>query len=666
MLNLDIAIVYDEESFPNCYTLNAVGLFSDLDITFEISDQGRDHRHQLWAWLNHWNQNQTPMISFNGIAYDYPLLHQFWQNPDISAEELYAFSKHIITSGDRFGNIVWQSDRLAPQIDLLKVHHMDNRAKSTSLKALQFAMRSETIMESPVPFDVPVTRDQIDRYVIPYNKHDVVETRKFAHISMDAIRFRMGLMDTLRGDVLNWSDTKIGGKILESRLGADLCYDEERNPRQSPRSSIPLNDIIFPYIRFNDPEFNRVLSWMRTQTISEDEVTGHLKTKGVFGAVSARVGGIEFQFGTGGLHASVAAGVYQADADYKIRDIDVASLYPSIANVNRLYPEHLGERFVQEYARLPQERKEWQAKKGKKCTEANSLKLAGNGTYGNSNNKFSVFYDPRFTMQITVNGQLLLAMLVEWILTVPTVQILQANTDGITYRIHRACEAQAVALEKHWEQYTHLVLEATEYDKMWLRDVNNYIARSLDGALKQKGAYWFPRIFPDDISNAQPPAWHKDLSGQIIIMAAVEHMTRGVDIAEYIYAHDEPFDFMCRAKCDRSSRLMIGDRETQRITRYFVSTNGAPMRKVSPPAGVPGTWKRRNGISDAEFYNVLRTIGDEWDERIHTKNRSKYVIRETGIESGYLVTECNWAGAFDYESLNYDYYIDAARKLVIS
>ncbi|MDT9702205.1 hypothetical protein, partial [Streptomyces sp. P17] len=115
--------------------------------------------------------------------------------------------------------------------------------------------------------------------------------------------------------------------------------------------------------------------------------------------------------------------------EWLIRDIDVASLYPSIAIVNDLAPAHLGHSFVVEYANLPKERKEWQAKKGKKCVEANSLKLAANGTYGNSNSEFSVFFDPKYTITITVNGQLMLAMLVEWLLTVPTIRIIQANTD---------------------------------------------------------------------------------------------------------------------------------------------------------------------------------------------------------------------------------------------
>src|ERR1700737_1969311 len=135
------------------------------------------------------------------------------------------------------------------------------------------------------------------------------------------------------------------------------------------------------------------------------------------------------------------------------------------------------------------------------------------------------------------------------------------------------------------------------------------------GELKLKGAYWYPRIFPDDISNAQPPAWHKDYSAQIVIMAAVTNMVEGVDIERYIYAHRDKFDFMCRAKVDRSSKLMIGDQEQQRICRYYLARNGGVMRKISPPTGEPGTYKRRSGITDHEWHTVLSSIAPgAWDE----------------------------------------------------
>jgi hypothetical protein len=669
-INLDQAVVYDIETFPNCLTINVVGLYSDLDATFEIS-QYRDDRNFLLQWFDFWRANNTPMIGFNNLNFDYPVIHQLFSNPQIDVADLYDHAMMLIGGLNRF-NAVWESDRFAPQIDLFKIHHFDNKAKSTSLKALQVNMRSETVLDMPLQVGVPLSREQVDTILIPYNKHDVQKTKQFALISLEAIKFRIDLMATLRGDVLNFNDTKIGAKILEQRLGDEVCYDLEywpKVPRQSPRSRIPLNDIIFSYISFKQPEFNRVLQWMRTQTLTADELTENIKTKGVFTGVHATVGELDFYFGTGGIHGSVSAQTFAACDEYALVDVDVASLYPSIAIVNGLYPEHLGQSFVDEYAKLPKERKEWQAKKGKKCVEANSLKLAGNGTYGNTNNKFSVFYDPKFTMTITINGQLMLCMLAEMLLDVPTLQIIQINTDGITYQVHPSLVAYTRRVYHHWEGITRLTLEEAQYKRMWIRDVNNYIAESMDGALKMKGAYWYPVKFPDDISSAQPPAWHKDFSAQVSIMAAVDHMVNGTDIERFVYAHQNPFDFMCRAKVDRASKLYIGDEEVQRITRYYVAHNGGHMRKVSPPVkgAQVGDYKRKNGISDSDYHAVLQEIGPGvHDERIHTKNKSKYEIREMSIESGYKVADCNVASRFDFQNVNYDYYIDKAKKLVIA
>lgn len=664
-IDLQSAVVFDIETTWSAFTMNVQGLYSDLDLTFEISVY-RDDRVALLAWFEHWKQNQTLMVGYNNIFFDYPVLHFIWSNPDCNVAEIYECAQERIRDHTNFG-IIWQSDRFAPQLDMLKLMHFDNQAKRTSLKALEFAMRSESVLEMPLAFDQPMSSDQVLDVLIPYNKWDVAQTKKFTLFNIDAIKFRIELSTTLKGDVLNFSDSKIGSKILEQRLGDKLCYTWEsgrKEPRRTPRATIPLNDIIFPYIEFQNAEFNRVLTWMRAQTLSEDEVTGKLRTKGVFTGIKATVGGMDFHFGTGGIHGSVAAQRIAADDEWAIVDVDVASLYPNIAIVNALYPEHLGERFVEEYARLPAERKEWQAKKGKKCSEANLMKLASNGTYGNSNNEHSIVYDPRFTMQITINGQLMLCMLAEWLLTVDSVQLVAINTDGITYRIHRSRIEHAEIIRNIWMRRTRLVLEEAQYSKMWLRDVNSYIAQGVDGSLKQKGAFWYPRNFPEDISNAQPPAWHKDLGGQIIIMAAVAHMVEGVDIEKYIYAHRDPFDFMLRAKCDRSSELWIGDRKQQRMLRYYISLNGSALRKISPPTGEPGTFKRRSGITDLEWSR--RPTDGAWSADHHTKNKSKYETREMAIESGWLAAECNLASKFDWSTVNYQFYIDAAKKLVIA
>lgn len=686
-MDLTNAIVYDEETFPNAFTLAMEFFNDDRKAVWELS-QFRDDRRELFAFIDWARYNNIPMISFNGIAFDYPVLHYILKNPNCTPKEIYDKAQAVIHSGNmnRWDHQIWQSDRVAPQIDLFKINHFDNKAKTTSLKALQINMRSETVVECPIPFGTVLTQDQINRVVIPYNQHDVKETKRFGHNCISAINFRIGLIEQIKGDVINFSDAKIGEKILEQRIGDEICYEpayydndpftgertyNRKRMRQTVRSRIALNDIIFPYIRFDNPEFNRVLTWMKGQVLTPDDLDDPdavVKTKGTFVGVHATVGGIDFKFGTGGLHASVLPQRIFSDDQYVLQDVDVAGYYPATAIVNRLAPAHLGEAYVREYTRLPIERKEWQKKKGKKCVEANSLKLAGNGVYGKSNSPFSVFYDPQYTMTVTINCQLLLCMLAEWLLAVPSVQIIQANTDGITYRIHRSMVPLAKQVWKRWEDFTLLTLEDTEYRRMWIRDVNNYIAEPYKGDLKQKGAYWHPdpMNYADSISESQPPAWHKDLGNTVSIRAAVAAMVHGVNPEHYIRAHTDKFDFMLRAKVGGVSKLMLGDRQIQKTSRYYIAIKGEPLRKISPPTGTPGTYKRKPKLTDHEYESILATLPPgTHDERIHTKNKSVYKDNVTAFDAGFLAAECNDASTFDFNNINHAYYVNEARKLII-
>lgn len=477
-LNLDNAVCYDIETFPNTFTLATEYLNSDQRAVWEISDR-RDDRQYLMQWFTWLAQTQTPMIGFNTIHFDYPIIHALFQNPQMSVAQIYDKAMQIIQGNDRFAHTVWASDRFTPQIDLFKIHHFDNRAKSTSLKWLQINMRSQSVVDMPVEVGTNLTPEQTDNYLIPYNHHDVSETKQFAHYSMSAINFRIGLIDQFGVDVLNWSDSKIGSQMVIDKLGDEVCYDRSsgrRQTRQTPRTSIVINDIIFPYIKLEHPEFQRVERYLREQTLTRDEFDDNIKTKGVFTDLHAHVAGMDYHFGVGGIHGSVERKRFAESETYVIKDIDVASLYPSIAIVNRLSPAHLGEPFVNVYSELPKERKRWQQEKGKKCVEANAIKLGANSVYGNSNNMYSPFYDPQYTMTITINGQLMLCMLAEQLVKVPTLQMVAINTDGLTYIINRDYLEQTKRVEEWWEQLTGLVLEDQFYTRLWIRDVNNYVA----------------------------------------------------------------------------------------------------------------------------------------------------------------------------------------------
>ena len=96
-------------------------------------------------------------------------------NPNVTAYELYQLKERRFNSRNRFEFTTWPSERFAPQIDLYKIHHFDNKAKTTSLKALQINMRSKNVSDPlglEIDFHTNLTDQQIDQILIPYNRHD--------------------------------------------------------------------------------------------------------------------------------------------------------------------------------------------------------------------------------------------------------------------------------------------------------------------------------------------------------------------------------------------------------------------------------------------------------------------------------------------------------------
>lgn len=650
-------IIYDIETYPNAFTLSALGCDSDAAACWEISDR-RDDRESLLAWLHHLAQNQIEMVGFNNVGFDYPVVHTLLNNPAATVDDLYNKAMMIIR-GDRWEHVVWPSDRYVPQIDLYLIHHFDNPAKSTGLKALQFNMRSESVEDLPIPPGTVLTSEQIDT-LRAYNMHDVTETREFYRHSLALIDFRRQITARYGRDFMNHNNTKIGKdyfvmRLEEARPGS--CYQgKPRQPVQTLRTRMALADIILPYIQFQHPEFQRVHSWLHAQTITE--------TKGVFTDLNCEIDGFRFDFGTGGIHGSVARQMVHSDDEYVLIDLDVTSFYPNIAIMNRLYPAHLGELFVDIYADVMAQRRQY----AKGTLENAMLKLALNGVYGDSNSPYSPFYDSQYTMAITVNGQLLLCMLAERLmLTVPGLQMIQINTDGLTVRVPRALEWMVNAAGEWWQSVTGLVLEEARYSMMHVRDVNNYMAVGENGeVVKRKGAYdTRPAGQRPDVSGGT--GWHMDTSALIVPKAAERYLVEGEPVESFIKNSpgrndDTPFDFMLRAKAPRGSRLVHGEQHVQSTTRYYVSTDGAPLVKVSPPpAGCTvGHYKKGQQASDADYARTNNTV---WNPDIHTKNKSQHAERRTQVCAGWNVTICNRASDFRWDNVAWDWYVAEARKL---
>ena len=386
--------------------------------------------------------------------------------------------------------------------------------------------------------------------------------------------------------------------------------------------------------------------------------------------------------------------VVESNDEYIIEDWDVASYYPNLAIKNKLAPAHLGETFCEIYEDIYNQRKGY----AKGTAENAMLKLALNGVYGDSNSQYSPFYDPKFTMSITINGQLLLCMLAEKLMNAEQVEMIQINTHGLTVRYPRWMKEWVHSVCQWWQDLTKLTLEDVEYNCMFIRDVNNYIGEYTDGKVKRKGAYEYEL------------GWHQNHSALVVPKAAEAALIHGKDIRYFIEHHSDVMDFMLRAKVPRSTRLEWGGEQIQNTTRYYVSTDGDILEKVMPAKGPVGSYKRASGVPDHFYNQVIDELIAEvsagftpdtapsyeemmkmipWDERIHTKNKSTHEERRTGICTGYTVKVANripdiigrvmsedfdgdGGDIADYEAvvdgyfntINYEWYIAEAEKLV--
>lgn len=693
---------YDWETYPNFACITFYRESDDAYWTFEISEW-IDQSFELFAFLTAIQNSGGVLVGYNSVGFDYPITHTFMNyGGKCNYAVLYNLCQRIIQSENRFENIVWESDRYIPQIDLMLIHHFDNKAKATSLKLLEFNMMMNDIQELPYDPRYPLTFEQA-RHIIQYNRHDVKATNLFKNYSREAIEFRKEISTKYDKDFMNANDTKIGAEIVAIELRKSGVKVNKYN--QTIRTHVNVGDVIFDYVQFERIEFQQVLEYFRKSVIDVERIKGFFKEKGDENEetkfTSATIDGFTFDFGAGGIHGSIHNEIIVSDDECVIEDWDVEGYYPRLSVANKLYPAHLGPAWYETMDYLKVER----VKVGKKTTLGGAYKLGVNGSYGKTNDKHSPFYDPGYTMAITINGQLLLCVLAEQLMKVPGLRMIQINTDGLTFSVPRQYHEHCFKVSKWWQSITDLKLEHVLYECMAVRDCNNYIAVTSNmkinddtgeiipndkpGQVKRIGAYAYTRAHEDSSTRELP--WNKNHSMVVVKKAAEAAILHGKDIREFITEHviTNPYDFFLRTKVPRSAMLYgsardnsetrpyvsemadvtMRDSETRlpNVTRYYVSNSGVSLIKVmSPTKKQVETWNTQphwvHSVSGATKCAKKAPSG-KWVES--SKPSEMPPMREIGINTGFKVTEMNTIkGEVSLDDVNIDFYVVETEKLV--
>jgi hypothetical protein len=557
--------VWDLETL-DIFTATFVDRDSDDTRTFVFS-KTKNEKKELFEFLN---TEVAGLIGYNSLHFDAQIIEFMYRYPECTPSEIKSYAQIITSNNDRKPDVPeWKLRH--KHLDLYKLNHFDNKNRRTGLKWCEFMLDMVNIEDMPSQGE----GNNWEETVLSYNLNDVIATKKLLKYSNSLLEIRRNLKKLYKINCMNYSNTKLGSEIL-LKLYCEKTgkYVSDVRSLRTFRPLIKVKDIIFPYITFKSLEFKSLLERFELMEISRTKKDEE---------ISVWYKNFEFVYGKGGIHGSVNNKLVESDDEYVIIDADVASLYPSIAIVNNLYPKHLGQEFCDIYKKeIVDVRLAEKAKKelGNKAI-VEGFKEAANAVYGNSNQIHSWLYDPQYTMATTINGQLMLTMLAEELLNIPKSNLIQINTDGLTLKIPRSQLNTYYQICNNWMSITHLQLEYAEYSKMVIFDVNNYLAIYSNGKVKTKGRCEFKDI-----------PLHKNKSYSIIPLAFYEYWVNNVPVETTIKNHRNIFDFCAGVKSKKSDKKGASHYEIWKVengkvikqklsktVRYFISKKGSTLIK---------------------------------------------------------------------------------------
>jgi len=235
----------------------------------------------------------------------------------------------------------------------------------------------------------------------------------------------------------------------------------------------------------------------------------------------------------------------------------------------------------------------------------------------------SWIYDRQLTMFTTITGELSLLMLIEQY-ELNDINVISANTDGVTIRISKDKLDKMFEINKWWCDVTQYELERADYAKIIFSTVNDYIAIKTDGEIKKKG---------DFLTDFE---LHKNKSARVVNLALESYYVRGIDPSDTIRNHANVYDFCLRQKASRDFHYEGINKATgektiyNKLIRYYVSKKGEKLLKI------------KNDECDTNAAEISQVEAGEWVMHVCNHLQPTHPL----------------------DNINHDYYIEKANRII--
>lgn len=508
--------VFDCEVYPNYFSVGFKIIGKPQVLLFEKSDEfGLEFDPDKLRWV----LQTVCLVGFNSKSYDIPVLCVALERDNKRIKEA---SDLVVTANLRPYEIL-KAAKVRGLGDLNHIDLIEVAPLRASLKTYAGRFHARRMQDLPFPPHAVLTLPQIEvtRW---YNINDLDNTEGLYNHLKEQIDLRDLMGQQYSKDLRSKSDAQIAEAVIADQIEQQIGGKVNDPPMYPPGTRFEYKDP--GYLDYR----SELMKWVKQRVLDSLFIVGESGAIGMpdlLKDLEIKIADSTYRMGIGGLHSSEECVAHYADANFCIVDRDVVSYYPQIILNQRLYPEHLGPVFLDVFRDIVSRRIAYK-KAGDKAA-ADTLKIVINGTFGKLSNKYSDVYSPNLGIQVTVSGQLTLLLLIER-LEMAGIQVISANTDGVTIKCLHSKREQMNQIIAEWEKTTGFETEEVEYLALYSRDVNNYIAVKKEGGVKLKGAFANPWADPKQHSFEL----HKNPQNTICIEAAVLWLTEKIPLSHTV------------------------------------------------------------------------------------------------------------------------------------
>ena len=452
------------------------------------------------------------LVGFNNYHYDDFILHAMIDQK--SNKQIKELNDRIIS-----GEQIKLKYRKFESLDCFQQIDVSN----PSLKKIEGNM-GRMILESSVPFSIDRELTEEEFYqVLDYCCYDVDMVVELFKMRMKSyFKPKFSLVDMYKDEkAIRWNTTTISGNLLlkkKLQKWSNIRVEEE-------------------FLELVPPDVKEM--WLERAQDFNKKKTNKTITINEFGN--------EIQFGFGGLHGAHT----KIKKQKNVKLLDVASMYPNIILILNV----LGEA-SEKYKSILDRRL---AIKHVDKILSEALKLILNSVYGNLNNEYSLLYNPNGALSVCVYGQIALFELCKRI--APYSTILNINTDGVAFIPEND---GYIEVYKQWEKDFKLQLEEKNFDYIYQKDVNNYIAINGD-YMECKGA---------DVNRYLEDSLFRNNNARIVDIALVEKLINNKPIRKTIKENlDKPhlFQYVLQAGGTYQGTFDEKGNQYNKVNRIFAS-----------------------------------------------------------------------------------------------